>query len=362
MLRIVSGSLLLVLMAGLAGCDDQKAAETSEVRPVRTIVVDPKGIEDSRQAIGEIRPRQESDLGFRVSGKLVLRAFDVGSTVKKGELLGKLEEQDYRNKVQSAEADVNAAKAVLIEAQGAEGRQRKLLISGVTTRANHDVATKNLNSAEAKLNSAEAAAAMANDQLAYTQLHADFDGIVTAVGAEAGQVVNVGQMIIRLAKPDERDAVFAVAESAFETFQPDDRPDVIVTLLSDPKISAEGVVREVSPVADPVTRTYQVKVTLHNPPEQMRFGASVSGKIKATSKPVVVLPGSALFDKAGKPAVWVYQTDTTTVALKPVTVGGYETDQVIVSEGLVKGDIVVTAGVNQLREGQKVRLTEEAQP
>jgi RND family efflux transporter MFP subunit len=362
MFRILSGILTLALMTGLAGCDEQKAPETSEVRPVRTIVVDPKGLDDSRQAIGEIRPRQESDLGFRVSGKLILRAFDVGSTVKKGELLGKLEEQDYRNKLQSAEADVNAAKAVLIEAQGAEGRQRKLLISGVTTRANHETATKNLNSAEAKLDSAEAAAAIASDQLAYTQLHADFDGIITAVGAEAGQVVNVGQMIVRLAKPEERDAVFDIAESAFETFQPDDRPEVFVALLSDPSISAEGVVREVSPVADPATRTYQVKVTLHNPPEQMRFGASVSGKIKAKSKPVVVLPGSALFDKAGNPAVWVYQTDTTTVSLKAVTVGGYETDQVIISEGLVKGDIVVTAGVNQLREGQKVRLAEETQP
>ena len=362
MFRVLSGVLTLVLMLGLSGCGEEKAVERSEVRPVRTVVVDPKGLEDSRQAIGEIRPRQESDLGFRVSGKLTLRAFDVGSTVKKGELLAKLEEQDYRNKLQSAEADVNAAKAVLIEAQGAEGRQRKLLISGVTTRANHETATKNLNSAEAKLDSAEAAAAIASDQLAYTQLHADFDGIITAVGAEVGQVVNVGQMIVRLAKPEERDAVFAVAESAFETFHPNDRPDVIVTLLSDPNISAEGVAREVSPVADPVTRTYQVKVTLHNPPEQMRFGASVSGKIKATSKPVVVLPGSALFDQAGNPAVWVYRADTTTVALKPVTVSGYETEQVIISDGLVKGDIVVTAGVNQLREGQKVRLAEEPQP
>jgi RND family efflux transporter MFP subunit len=362
MFRVFSGILTLALMMGLSGCEEEKAAETSEVRPVRTIVVDPKGLEDSRQAIGEIRPRQESELGFRVSGKLILRAFDVGSTVKKGELLGKLEEQDYRNKLQSAEADVNAAKAVLIEAQGAEGRQRKLLISGVTTRTNHETATKNLNSAEAKLDSAEAAAAIASDQLAYTQLHADFDGIITAVGAEVGQVVNVGQMIVRLATPGERVADCAVAESAFESFQPDDRPEIIVTLLSDPKISAEGVVREVSPVADSATRTYQVKVTLHNPPEQMRFGASVSGKIKAMSKPVVVLPGSALFDQAGNPAVWVYRADTTTVVLKPVTVGGYETDQVIVSDGLVKGDIVVTAGVNQLREGQKVRLAEETQP
>ena len=362
MAKILVGILTLVLLTSLAGCEEQKAPETSEVRPVRTVVVSPKRIEDTRQAIGEIRPRKESDLGFRVSGKLVSRAVDIGVTVKEGELLAKLEEQDYRNKVQSAEADVNAAQAVLIEAQGAEGRQRKLLISGVTTKANHETATKNLDSAQAKLESAKIAQAMAKDQLSYTELRAEFDGIATAVGAEPGQVVNVGQMIVRLAKPSELDAVFAVAEAAIETFKLDDRPEVIVALLSDPTISAEGVVREVSPVADPATRTYQVKVTMHNPPEQMRFGASVSGRIKATSAPVVVLPGSALFDKAGKPAVWVYHAETTAVALKPVTVGGYETDQVIVSEGLVEGDIVVTAGVNQLREGQKVRLVEEAQP
>jgi RND family efflux transporter MFP subunit len=360
--KIPAGFLTLALLVGVTGCDEQKAPATSEVRPVRTVVVNPTRVEDSRQAIGEIRPRQESDLGFRVSGKLVTRTVDVGAAVKKDKVLASLDDQDFQNKLQSAQADVRAAEAVLIEAQGAEERQRKLLISGVTTRANHETATKNLDSAQAKLESARVAASMANDQLGYTIMKADFDGVVTAVGAEAGQVVNVGQMIVRLAKPSERDAVFAVAESAFQSFKPDERPEVVVTLLSDPAVSATGVVREVSPVADPTTRTYQVKVTLDNPPEQMRFGASVSGKLKATREPVVVLPGSALFDKAGKPAVWVYNADTATVGLKPVAVGGYETDQVIVSTGLVQGDLVVTAGVNQLREGQKVRLIEESQP
>jgi RND family efflux transporter MFP subunit len=360
--KIPAGFLTLALMMGVSGCDEQKAPATSEVRPVRTVVVNPIRVDDGRQAIGEIRARQESDLGFRVSGKLVTRTVDVGAAVRKDKVLASLDDQDFQNKLQSAQADVRAAEAVLIEAQGAEERQRKLLISGVTTRANHETATKNLDSAQAKLESARVAASMANDQLGYTIMKADFDGVVTAVGAEAGQVVNVGQMIVRLAKPSERDAVFAVAESAFQAFKPDERPEVEVTLLSDPAVSATGIVREVSPVADPATRTYQVKVTLDNPPEQMRFGASVSGKLKATSELVVVLPGSALFDKAGKPAVWVYNADTTTVGLKPVAVGGYETDQVIVSTGLVQGDVVVTAGVNQLREGQKVRLIEESQP
>lgn len=320
------------------------------------MVVDPKPIDDDRQAVGEIKPRQESDLGFRVSGKMVSRAVDVGVSVKKGGLLARLDEQDFQNRLRSAEADVAAANAVLVEAQGAEGRLRQLLSTGVTTRSNYDAALKNLRSGEAKLESAKAALALAKDQLGYSELHAEFDGIVTAVGAEPGQVVNVGQMIVRLAPPDDKDAVFAIAESAFKGRPEGDRPEIIVTLLSNPSIFVDGVAREISPVADPATRTYQVKVTLKNPPEQMRFGSSVSGRLKSTTAAVVVVPGSALFDKAGKPAVWVYQPATTTVTLKPVAVARFETDRVVISEGLAKGDIVVTAGVNRLREGQKVRL------
>lgn len=198
----------------LAACG-QPAPKATEVRPVRTMVVEPKPIDDDRQTIGEIKPRQESDLGFRISGKLVSRAVDVGVAVKKGGVLARLDEQDYQNKLRSAEADVGAAEAVLVEAEGAEGRLRQLLSTGVTTRANYDAALKNLRSAEAKLNSAKAALALAKDQLAYSELKADFDGVVTAVGAEPGQVVNVGQMIVRLAPPNDKDAVFAIAKIRF---------------------------------------------------------------------------------------------------------------------------------------------------
>ncbi len=231
-----------------------------------------------------------------------------------------------------------------------------MLSTGTTTRANYDAAVKNLRSAEARLESAKAALALAKDQLRYTELVAEFDGIITAVGAEPGQVINVGQMVVRLAAPHDKDAVFSIAEAAFRTRPANDKPEVIVSLLSNPGLVAEGVVREISPVADPATRTYQVKVSLKNPPLEMRFGSSVVGRLKATTAPVVVLPGSALFDKGGKPAVWVFQPATGSVVLKPVVVARYETDRVVLSEGLEKGEIVVTAGVNRLREGQKVRL------
>jgi RND family efflux transporter MFP subunit len=141
-----------------------------------------------------------------------------------------------------------------------------------------------------------------------------------------------------------------------------ERPLLSVQLLSNPSVVADAVVREVSPVADPATRTFQVKATLLHPPEQMRFGGSIVGRLKAASQAFVVLPGSALFDKGGKPAVWVVDPATNGVTLKPVGVARYESDRVIVSLGLASGDIVVTAGVHQLRENQKVRLAEGGSP
>lgn len=348
----------LVLVAG--GCD-ARVSQAPEIRPVRTVVVDPKPIEDDRSAVGEVKPRYESDIAFRIGGKLISRAVDVGMSVKKGDVLARLDSTDNGNRLKSAESDIVAAEAVLTDAKGTEGRLRQLLASGTTTQSNYDAALKNLRSAEAKLDAVGAALNLAKDQLSYSDLHADFDGIVTGAGAEAGQVVNAGQMIVRLAQPGEKDAVFSIAESAFRNRKDDNQqPEVSVSLLSNPNISADGVVREISPVADPVTRTYQVKVTLNAPPPEMRFGASVVGRLKTSTAPVVTLPGSALFDKAGAPAVWVFSPAAGSVALKAVTVARYEADRVIVSDGLAKGDIVVTAGVNRLRENQKVRLAEEA--
>ncbi len=355
--------LALGLALAAAGCGEAASEKAAEVRPVRAQVVDPKPFGDARSAIGEIKPRYESDLGFRIAGKITQRIVDIGSTVKKGDVLAHLDDQDYRNKAASAETDIVAAQAVLTEAQAAEGRLRHLLGNGNTTRANYDVAVKNLRSAEAKLEAAKSALKLANDQVNYCVLRADFDGIVTATGAESGQVVNVGQMVARLARPADKDAVFAIAESVLAGQRSDSpRPEIIAQLLSNPEIAAEGQVREISPVADPVSRTFQVKVTLKDPPEQMRFGGSVVGRVKASTTPVVVLPGSALFDKAGQPAVWIVDPASGSVALKPVTVSRYETDRVVIGAGLAKGDIVVTAGVNRLRENQKVRVAEGSTP
>ena len=347
--------LLLTVLVVLAGCKPEDAPAT--LRLVRTLVVDPKSIRQDRDVIGEVKPRYESDLSFRVAGKVLSRLVDVGVSVNQGDTLATLDTQDYRNRLRSAEADVRSAEAALVEAQGAEGRQGKLLKDGWATRATYDTVLRNLRTAEAKLAAARANLDLTRDQLAYTELKADFDGVITAVGAEPGQNVNAGQMVVKLARPDDRDGVFNIAETALSDVS-DAHPEVIIWPLSNANLTVEGVVREISPVADPATRTYTVKVTLKNPPPQVRFGMSVGGRLKGSAALAVALPLSAVFEKNGSPAVWVLDQQSSSLALRPIEVARYEAHTVVVGSGLAKGDVVVTAGVNTLTVGQKVRLAE----
>jgi RND family efflux transporter MFP subunit len=233
------------------------------------------------------------------------------------------------------------------------------LKNGWTPKASYDTALHNLRAAEAKLASARASLALTRDQLNYTQLKAEFDGVITAVAAEAGQNVTAGQMVVKLARLSDKDGVFNVAETALVDHR-NEGAEVIVWPLSNPQLTIEGVVREVSPVADPTTRTYAVKVTLKDPPPLIRFGMSVGGRWKTSPALEVALPLSALFEKNGAPAVWVVDQQSDSIALKPVAVARYEADTVLVAGGLAKGELVVTAGINTLREGQKIRLADAA--
>ena len=271
---------------------------------MRTMVVQARSVDDDRQAVGEVRPRYESELSFRVAGKVLARLVDVGATVKRGDIIARLDTQDYENRLRSAEAEVAAAEAALVEAQADEGRKAKLVKDGWTTRATYDSVVQNLRSAEARLTSAKANLDLSRDQLRYTELKAEFDGVITAVGAEAGQNVAAGQLVVKLARPGEMDGVFNIAETLF-AHGAEDKPAVVVWPLSNPELKIEGEVREISPVADAATRTYTVKVTLKDPPPQLRLGMSLAGRVKSTSDRVVKLPLSALFDQAGLPAVWV---------------------------------------------------------
>jgi RND family efflux transporter MFP subunit len=255
--------------------------------------------------------------------------------------------------LRSAQANLSAAEAVLTQARQAFWRQQELLAGGWTPRARFDDAQQALQSAEAQVSSAQAQLRIAQDQLGYTVLRADAAGAITAVGAEAGEVVRAGQMIAQLAQQRGRDAVFDVPEQLTRTAPRD--PVVQIVLSNDPSIRATGRVREISPQADPATRTFQVKVGIADPPEGMQLGSTVTGRIQLAAPRGVVIPAGALTKADGRPAVWVFDATNQSVALRAVDVARYDPASVVVSEGLEAGEVVVTAGAQVLRPGQKVR-------
>ena len=343
----------LILLSALAACHKEEKAASQAVRPVRTVTVELQEGGEQVSLTGEIQPRYQADIGFRVNGKILERPVDVGTQVKKDDLLARLDPQQYRQDFEVAKAEVAAAEAEVTRSQAQEYRQRELLKNGNTTRVQYDQALKTFKTAQAQLDSAQAKQVQASENLGYTELKADNDGVITAIGADPGQVVGAGQMVVRLAQPGEREGVFNIGEGAFKT-RPKD-PTVTVHLVSNPEIETAGKVRYVSPQADPATRTYTVRVSLPDAPPQMRLGANVVGTVTLDQGQTVSIPGSALFQKDGKPAVWLVEKDKT-VQLKPITVQRYQGDSVVVGDGLAQGDVVVTAGVQRLLPGQKVAL------
>jgi len=344
---------IAVLLAALAACKKQEAAAPQEIRPVRTVTVERQEAGETVSLTGEIQPRHQADLGFRVRGKILQRPVDVGTQVKTGDLLARLDPQQYSQDLEVAKAEVAKADAEVTRSKGQEYRQSELLKKGFTTQVAYDQAVKTFKTAQAEADAARAKQAQASENLGYTELKADADGVISAIGADPGQVVSAGQMVVRLAQLGEREAVFNVAEATFKS--PPKNPTVTVELVSNPDIKTTGKVRYVSPQADPTTRTFTVRVSLPDAPPQMRLGANVVGSVTINEGQVVAIPGSALFQKDGQPAVWIVTKDGT-VELKPITVARYQGDSVVVGGGLAQGDVVVTGGVQKLLPGQKVRL------
>jgi membrane fusion protein, multidrug efflux system len=337
----------------LPSCREEEKAAATVIRPVRTVTVELREGGEAVSLTGEIQPRYQADLGFRVNGKILERPVDVGTQVKKDDLLARLDPQQYRQDLEVAKSEIAVAEAEVARSQNQEYRQRELLKNGYTTQVQYDQALKTFKTAQAQLDAARARQIQASENLGYTELKADNDGVITAIGADPGQVVSAGQMVVRLAQPGEREAVFNIAEGAFKK-RPTD-PTVTVHLISNPEIETAGKVRYVSPQADPATRTYTVRVSLPDAPPQMRLGANVVGTVTLDQGQTVSIPGSALFQKDGKPAVWLVEKDKT-VQLKPIAVQRYQGDSVVVGDGLAQGDVVVTAGVQKLLPGQKVAV------
>lgn len=356
LLIAVTGAAVLL---SVSSCGKQETPPP-QPRPVRTITVTGGASGETITFTGEIRSRFETDLGFQVGGKLVDRAVDVGATVKRGAVLARMDPTDQSLGVDAARSAVAAARADFDRQRADEARFRDLLERGLTTRANFLAQQTATKTAQSRLEQAQADLRLSEQKLGYTTLRADEDGVVTRVMVEEGAVLSPGQKVLSIARPSELEVVFDVPDNRIEEIKT--TADLQFALLSTPGALYPARVREISPSADPVTRTFQVKTSIPNPPWNLRLGMNVAVTIpNRTTSSSIALPSTALFQKDKGTAVWVVKQDLT-LELRPVQVERYDSNRVVIKEGLRPGDRVVTAGVQRLAAGEKVRLLDGQAP
>jgi RND family efflux transporter MFP subunit len=352
--------LLLPLVLGLlSACGEtEEAAAPPEVRPVRAIIVSETEGGRTVTVAGRVESQVQVDLSFRIGGRLVERSVDVGDAVTAGQVVARLDPTDEENALRAAEANVSAAEGQLSEARITYDRQRHLYDRQIVARAALDRAEQVLTTAQAAADAARAQRDIARRRLVDTELTVDAPGTVVAVGAEPGEVVQPGRMIVQKSQDGGLDAVIDVAADVIGASPPD--PEVTVALTLSPGVVAKGRVREVAPRADAVTGTFRVRIGLIDPPAEMRLGSAVTATATFGGTSGIELPASALTRIDGAPAVWVVDPATSTVALRPIEVAGFNPATVDVAGGLTVGEYVVTAGVQALRPGQTVRLLDAA--
>ena len=347
-------TLALALPLLFTACKKEEQAEAPVPRPVRSVTVKPSDAGETVILTGHIDAQDSSAMAFRIGGRMLQRFVNVGDSVQPGQELARLDAQNELNALRAAQANRTAAAAQLTQARSAFERQRTLLSQGHTPRAQFELAEKALSTAQANVDANEVQVRIAADRVSYTILQADAAGTVTARGAEPGEVVQAGQMIVTIARKDGRDAVFDVPAQVLRSAPSD--PRIAVRLTDDPSVMTTGRVREVAPQADPVTRTFAVRVGLTDPPAAMRLGATVNGTMRLEADQVISVPASALTEFNRQPAVWVVDPEKLTVSLRNIEMLSFDQAAVSVAHGLEPGDIVVTAGIQALHPGQTVRL------
>ena len=351
--RLLVGASLAFLAIALVGCNDRVAEKAAPSRPVLVATVHYEAESPERSFVGTIKPRIETDMGFRVPGKVAKRLVEVGQTVDIGQPLATLDEIDLKLQAEQAEAELRAATGVLAQAAAAETRARDLRAKGWATDAQMDQARAAADEARARLNRAQRSVELTNNSLSYATLVADTRGVVTATLIDAGQVVAAGQTAVRVARFAEKEAVVAIPETLLGRAK---EGTATVTLWSEPDRKYAAKLREVAPSADPATRTYLAKFSLPDAGDNVSLGmtATLTLADPATQR-VARLPLSALFSEGGDPSFYVVD-EKGEVALKPVAVKSYESNDVVIAGGVDEGAKVVALGVQKLDPAQKVRV------
>jgi RND family efflux transporter MFP subunit len=353
-MRILVSALCVVL---LAACTEAAEKKPEDVRTVRVLKV---GVADGARHIeyaGEVRARHETRLAFRVPGKIMERRVEVGSSVKAGQLVARLDVSDLSLAEKSAAAQLASVQAERDLAEADYKRYADLRAKNFISQAEYDRRRNAFTTAESRLEAARAQHRQAANQAGYAALVADTTGVITALEAEAGQVVAAGQTVARLARPGEKEVVFAVPESQRELFE---RPvDLSVSLNARSGKTWKAKLRELSPVADPATRTYSARATILGAGEEVELG--MSARATLTLEPGlkrIEVPLSALYSRGDAAQVYVVGADAT-VQPRNIKTGGISGERVVVEAGLNPGDVVVAAGAQLLRPGQKVRILDE---
>jgi RND family efflux transporter MFP subunit len=356
-LQLLAPAAAVIAALVLAACKPEETPPPPP-RTARVIEAVPVPLSLSAEGSGTIASRTNTSVGFLVSGRLDTRDIDVGDVVTVGETIAAIDPTDLKNQLDSAKSAVDAANAAVMQTSAEEAAKRQLLKDGFTTQSEYNQALKALQTAQADLASAQANVRLAEDQLGYATLKSPVAGAVTMTGADPGQVIQAGQMIVTIADTSALDAVFSVPAQLANLARIGG--EVSVWLQQNPNIRTTGKVRQIAPDADQTTGTYTIKVALENPPPEMRLGALVRGRAEQTGEDVISVPPTALVQTGEQPQVWIVDADGA-VHLKPVTVVRYDTGAVLISEGVEEGDLVVIAGVNSLAEGQVVTVEKVAQ-
>src|SRR5258707_7267900 len=351
--RLLTGVLLALMAIALAGCNELAAEKVAPSRPVLVATVHYEAESPERSFVGTIKPRIETDMGFRVPGKVAKRQVEVGQTVDLGQPLATLDEVDLKLQAEQADAEFHAATGVLAQAAAAETRARDLRVKGWTTDAQLDQAKAAADEARARLNRAERSVELTKNSLSYATLVADTRGVVTATLIDAGQVLASGQTAIRVARFPEKEAVVAIPGTLLGRAK-----DGIasVTLWSEPDKKYAAKLREIAPSADPATRTYLAKFSLPEADDKVSLGMTATLTLAdAATERVAQLPLSALFSQGGDPSLDIVDNKGD-VAVKPLVVESYESNSVVISGGVDEGAKVVALGVQKLDPAQKVRV------
>lgn len=336
----------------LAACS-KEAPKTEDIRPVRAMVLQSSDIDVNAEFSGEVRSRVESRLGFRVGGKIISRKVDVGSVVRRGQVLMDLDPQDLKLSQAQSMAALRAAETTRDLASAELKRYQELREKNFVSQAVLDAKLSGYKSAQAQVDSAQAAYRGMSNQAGYASLESDIDGVVTAVDAEVGQVVAPGTPVVRVAKTDEKEIVFGVPEDKVDTLRA--ISDVHVRLWASPDKTVPGKIREISPVADPFTRTYAFRVSIPASLSEAKLGmTALVAFASRTPQPQIKVPLTALFHEKSATSVWVVENGV--VRLVPVTVNGVSGNDLVLGSGVKPGQTVVTAGVNLLKPGQKVTI------